>query len=475
MIFSTYVFWCFFAIVVSLYFMLSHRWQNRMLLVASWVFYGWWDVRFLLMMFGTTVVDYYLAQRIEDSADRRVQKRWLMVSVVMNLGLLAFFKYCNFFIENTHAMLQAIGFQPNPWTLQVILPVGISFYTFQEMSYCIDVYRGELKASRKFSDFALFVAFFPQLVAGPIERATKLLPQVQRPRVLKEGTFTAGLYLVMLGLFKKIIIADNMAQIADWVFTSDVNTLTGPECLLGIYAFAFQIYGDFSGYSCIAQGVAKWLGFELMDNFRMPYFATSPSDFWRRWHISLSQWLRDYLYIPLGGNRGSSWKTYRNLILTMLLGGLWHGAAWTFVLWGLFHGVLLAAWRWVNEPEPGQKLEPEEQPSLLYRLPMMVLMFHLVCVGWLLFRAESASQAWTMASLLFTNFDVTPFVSVYARVMAFFITPLLLLEFWIYMQDDLLALTRAYWLRRAAVYSYCAAMLLCFAPEIAHEFIYFQF
>jgi len=476
MVFSSYVFWCFFAIVISLYYVLPHRWQNRMLLVASYIFYGWWDYRFVALMFATTLVDFYVAQRIDDSETQKTRKRWLLVSIVMNLGLLATLKYFNFFIENAQGLLHTMGFEISPWTLQVILPVGISFYTFEEMSYCIDVYRRELKASRNFVDFAVFIAFFPHLVAGPILRPSKLLSQFQHPRVWKTDYFAEGLYLVLTGLFKKIVIADNMAPIADYVFLADPNTLTGPECMVGIYAFAFQIYGDFSGYSSIAQGVAKWLGFDLMHNFMMPYFATSPSDFWRRWHISLSQWLRDYLYIPLGGNRGSGWRTYRNLILTMVLGGLWHGAAWTFVLWGLFHGVLLAAVRWFNEPEAGEApVKESKKMPLLYRLGAMALMFHLVCFGWLLFRAETLTQAWIMTTQLFTNVELTPFAKVNFSQILFFVLPLMLVEFWIYLQDDMLALTRVNWMRRGAAYAYCAAMMLLFAPEIAHEFIYFQF
>ena len=269
--------------------------------------------------------------------------------MVANLGILGFFKYFDFFVESLATLLEGLGFHASRPVLGIVLPAGISFYTFQAMSYTIDIYRGKTEPTRNFGDFALFVCFFPHLVAGPIMRAHTLLPQVIHPRVRSATDFREGLALVLIGLFKKLVLADNMAPIANSVFVrlADGNTagLSGSEIMIGIYAFAFQIYGDFSGYSSIARGISKWLGFDLVINFHIPYLAVTPSDFWRRWHISLSSWLRDYLYIPLGGNRHGRLVEYRSLIITMLLGGLWHGASWTFVAWGLYHGAILCAYR----------------------------------------------------------------------------------------------------------------------------------
>ena len=505
MLFNSYIFWVFFGIVYLLYRGLGFRGQNRMLLVASYVFYGFWDYRFLALMFVTSVIDFYIGISIDAAGlppphrmkpgaaapiapateaeirGNAVRRRWMLLSVAMNLGLLGFFKYFNFFSENAQALLLALGFNVTPWTLSIILPVGISFYTFQEMSYIIDIYRGDLKPARNFVDFALFISFFPHLVAGPIQHSTWLLPQIQNPRPRNESQFAEGLYHVILGLFKKVVIDDNMASIADAVFFSNPAKLTGPECLIGVYAFAFQIYGDFSGYSSIAQGIAKWLGFDFMDNFKMPYFAVSPSDFWQRWHIGLSTWLRDYLYIPLGGNRGGGWKTYRNLMLTMLLGGLWHGAAWTFVAWGLFHGLLLCGYRLFEQPAPKKNPElpakpiTELQKPLWMRLALMCLMFHFVCLGWLFFRADSMGQAWTMAARMLTDFTVTPLVKSSLAMIVFYTGPLWMFEFWLWMKDDLLAVLKIDWRMRGLAYNYCALMLMFFPAEIVHEFIYFQF
>src|SRR5690606_26510885 len=330
------------------------------------------------------------AQLIERSPDRARKRAWLAAALTLNLGILGFFKYFDFFVESLSSVLVAAGLPGLEPVLNVVLPVGISFYTFQTMSYTIDVYRGHLRPTRDLLDFAVFVSFFPQLVARPIERAARFLPQVISPRERTAADLHEGAYLVLSGLFRKVVIADNLAAIANAVFSADPATLTGPEVIVGVYAFAFQIYGDFSGYTDIARGVARWSSYDLKVNFRMPYLSVSPSDFWRRWHVSLSSWLRDYLYIPLCGNRHGTANTYRNLMLTMLLGGLWHGAAWTFVAWGAFHGLILVLYRALAGKER------EGRRPLLARLPAMVLMFQLVAVSWLLFRAESIGQAFQM-------------------------------------------------------------------------------
>ena len=345
MIFSDAEFWRFFAVVFLLYAILPHRGQNWLLLGASYVFYGAWDWRFLgLLMFSTTA-DYGIGRALEASRDPVLRQRIVILSVMMNLTFLGFFKYFNFFTQSFIDLAQGLGFQPDPFTLSIALPVGISFYTFQSMSYTIDVYRGDLKPCRNFFDFALFVAFFPQLVAGPIVRATHLLPRVLAPRVLSWEDMGRGAVLCLTGLIKKIVIADGLAPLVDTVYGGGSADPTGAQVAFATWAFALQIYCDFSGYTDIARGVAKILGFELPVNFAQPYFATNPQEFWRRWHISLSTWLRDYLYISLGGNRGGRVKTYRNLFLTMLLGGIWHGAAWNYVLWGAYQGGLLCLHR----------------------------------------------------------------------------------------------------------------------------------
>ncbi|MFC1453529.1 MBOAT family O-acyltransferase, partial [Verrucomicrobiota bacterium] len=363
MLFNTVQFFVFFAVVLALYAALGHRWQNRLLLAASYVFYGSWDWRFLCLIFASTVLDYFCGIAIHGSRGGLKRKLFLAFSVAGNLSLLGVFKYFDFFAYNLQRLLTLCGLDIDMPYLRVVLPVGISFYTFQTMSYTIDIYRGRLEPTRRFPDFALFVAFFPQLVAGPIERASRLLPQILNARKLTAARFYEGGYLILWGLFKKVFVADNLATIVDPVFALD-GSPGGGQVLVALYAFAFQIYCDFSGYSDIARGVGKCLGFDIMLNFRLPYFARNPRDFWQRWHISLSSWLRDYLYIPLGGNRRGSARTYANLAIVMLLGGLWHGAAGTFILWGGYHGFLLIAHRWLSQRFPEAASSGAHRPAL---------------------------------------------------------------------------------------------------------------
>ena len=307
-----------------------------------------------------------------------------------------------------------------------------------------------------------------QLLAGPIERPSHLLGQIENPREpLNDQRFREGLYYVLTGLFRKIIIADNFAQIADSIFNQPVHQLSAWEVLVGVYAFAFQIYGDFSGYSTMAQGIARWLGFELMDNFRHPYFAQSPRDFWSRWHISLSTWLRDYLYIPLGGNRGSSWFTARNLMITMLIGGLWHGANWTFIAWGAVHGLWMVVHRFM-----ATERKPQSWGMAAVK---MVVTFHVVCLTWLLFRSASMEQAWGMLMRFGVDWRWTPLTGYSLGMIALLAGPLMLYEAWVERRGQLLALTQAHWFARAAVYLLIVLALLYFAPERSSEFIYFQF
>jgi D-alanyl-lipoteichoic acid acyltransferase DltB (MBOAT superfamily) len=354
----------------------AHR--NPVLLLASYAFYGWWDWRFLGLILGSSLLDFYLGKRLGAAREQRVRNRILWASVTANLGTLFFFKYFGFFADS---LRHAMGWAELPWTLHIILPVGISFYTFQTMSYCIDIHRRQMEPTRDLLGFLTFVSFFPQLVAGPIERAQELLPQLLRRRVFEHGQAVMGLRLLLVGAFKKMVIADRFAPLADAVF--DHPTLFGGVFNgLGAVFFAMQIYGDFSGYSDIARGSAKLFGVELMVNFNRPYFARSLREFWSRWHISLSTWFRDYVYIPLGGNRGSLARHLRNLMLTFLLSGLWHGANWTFVAWGALHGMVLVAERLAE----GWR---KRLPDLLQR----AITIGAVLLAWVFFRAADLQHA----------------------------------------------------------------------------------
>src|SRR3972149_1993846 len=346
MLFNSSTFLIFFVVVYTLYLLLQKRLkaQNALLLVASYIFYASWDWRFLSLLLLSTTVDFFIAKAIGSTDDltpagKARRKTLLACSILFNLGVLGFFKYFNFFSESFIGLLNLFSMKADLITLNIVLPLGISFYTFQEMGYTIDVYRKHMKPTHNPFNFALFVAFFPHLVAGPIQRAESLLLQLERPRRITIEQVNTGLFLILWGLFKKVVIADNVREVANLIFNNYTN-YSGLDIVIGGLAFAVQIYGDFSGYSDIARGIARLMGFELMVNFRLPYFALNPTDFWQRWHISLSTWLRDYLYIPLGGNRKSNLITCRNLFLTMLLGGLWHGASWNFVIWGAYHGLI---------------------------------------------------------------------------------------------------------------------------------------
>jgi alginate O-acetyltransferase complex protein AlgI len=391
MLFNSLEFLVFLPIVLLVYYHLPHRGQNAFLVLASCFFYASWDWRFLFPLLFSTTTDYFCAARMEGSLERGepqiARRKYLLISLISNLGLLGFFKYCNFFVDSFHDFGTLFGFDIPLPTLRIILPIGISFYTFQALSYTIDVYRGKLHATKSFWNFLLAVLFFPHLIAGPIQRAANLIAQIVTPRKITCLQVIDGLQLIIWGYFKKVFVADSLAPLVTHIFAT--SPITGGEVLTAVYAFAFQIYCDFSGYPDIARGVAKLMGFEFMLNFNLPYFATNPADFWRRWHISLSSWLRDYLYIPLGGNQHGTVRTYRNLMLTMMLGGLWHGAAWNFVAWGIYHGLLLVGHR-VAQPAltrvAGIARNGWRAPWFLLRL---FVMFQFTCYGWLLFRARS--------------------------------------------------------------------------------------
>jgi len=379
-LFNSTGFLLFFVVVSSVHALLRSRPGARkgLLLGASYFFYGAWNPPFVGLLLFSTGLDFAAARAIAGSERPQARRAWLAASAVGNLGVLAFFKYGDFLAESLWGLVPE-GVPYPDFLARIVLPVGISFYTFQSLGYTIDVYRGRRDPARHLADFALYVAFFPQLVAGPIVRATELLPQIESPRFPTGGDLHAGLHQAARGFAKKVLVADGLAVYVDAVYAAPA-AYGALDHWLALYAFAFQIYCDFSGYSDIAIGCARMLGYEVPPNFRLPYLACGPADFWRRWHISLSTWLRDYLYIPLGGSRGSAGGTYANLAVTMLLGGLWHGAAWGFVLWGAYHGAWLALHRALCRDRGWLRM-----PRALSR----VLTFHGVCLGWVFFRAET--------------------------------------------------------------------------------------
>ena len=471
--FNSWIFPLFFAVVYAVYLGVGarrFRVQNAWLLAASYVFYGYWDVRFLALLALSTAIDFSIGRRLGKTDDERARKRLVTVSVVVNLGILGFFKYCDFFIAETATLLEAMGLRPSLTTLKILLPVGISFYTFQTLSYTLDVYRRRMEPTRDLLGFALFVSFFPQLVAGPIERASRLLPQIEAPRTVDASKVQAGLWLVVWGYFKKTVVADQAETIAGPLFGLDVAELHGLEPLTAVLAFTIHIYCDFSGYSDIARGLAKLMGFDFLLNFRLPYLATGPSDFWNRWHVSLSTWLRDYLYIPLGGNRGGRFATYRNQFLVMALGGLWHGAAWPYVLWGSYHGLLLVLERaWLDV----RGLDPRRPFSALSEWARIVLFFGPTLVGMAIVRSRSVEQF--VGLITQSGFELTPRASSGLEHLALFTWPLVVVQLLQHFSKDLLVPLRAPVLARGVLIAALILVMLVFGVREPAEFFYFQF
>ena len=394
MLFNSLDFAVFLPLVFILYWFVFKRSlsaQNGLLLVASYVFYAWWDWRFLGLIVFSTLVDYAVARGLVKAEKSQKRQLLLGISLVCNLGLLGFFKYYNFFVDSWVDAWAHLGVSLSVQTLSIILPVGISFYTFQTLSYTIDVYRKQLEPTTNLIQFATYVAFFPQLVAGPIERAKQLLPQFAIPRVFNSEFAIRGVSLIIWGLFKKMVVADNCAFFVNQLFDGS-GSYSSAELFLGAVLFAFQIYGDFSGYSDIAIGVARLFGFRLMTNFAFPYFSRDIAEFWRRWHISLSTWFRDYVYIPLGGSRGSMWLNIRNVLVVFIVSGFWHGANWTFIIWGGIHALLflpLLVRQKNRHHVAGTRIQ-------LYQLPRILYTFVVVRLAWVFFRADTVSLAWTM-------------------------------------------------------------------------------
>lgn len=432
---------------------------------------GWREMMAALIGTAVLTILFFTGYRwFRGHAQRRF---FLLLSIVTQLVLLGFFKYYDFFVDSIEQGVMALGGDPLHWQLGIVVPIGISFYTFHTMSYTIDVYRGELTPTESLIDFALFVSFFPQMIAGPIARARELLPQFQRPRDIRWSSIQCGTWLIGWGLFKKMFVADNLSRIVAPVYSVGAYT-SGPEVLLATYAFAFQIYCDFSGYSDIARGISRLMGIELMLNFNLPYTATNPREFWRRWHISLSTWLRDYLYRSLGGNRGTTVMIYRNLMLTMILGGIWHGARMNFLWWGIFQGALLCLHRIC---EPGlQKITPSsERGQVIFRFVSWLVFFHVVCYGWLLFRCQTNAQIVQLTTALTSNWAEISLVRSMAMRIAFYIAPLLIVEFFQWRSDNLLVPLCWPSPVRWALYTACFYLVLIFGAFNVTEFIYFQF
>ena len=447
--------------------------RHWLLMVSSYIFYGFWNTPFMLLLILSTVVDFWAGKAIFGAKTRRRRNAILLVSLGYNLGVLFLFKYANFFMDSTRGLMGLLGVDVHMPFIHVVLPVGISFYTFVTLSYTLDIWKGEIEPEHDFVKYAAFVSYWPHLVAGPILRAKQRLPQLDKRRRVNAQIFYQGLFLVAFGLFMKVVVADNMARYVERVYNYPFPVTFG-DAWVATYAYALQIFGDFSGYSGIAIGLALWMGFYIPQNFNAPYAASSMSDFWRRWHISLSQWLRDYLYIPLGGNRKGERRTYLNLMVTMLLGGLWHGAAWNFVAWGGLHGLFLAAERLLGiRPRPGAR-GGWGLGLILRRL----LIFHLVCVTWVLFRADFKRAKQILGAMAgFVKPDAVGLygTSVIAAILAL-TAATLAVQFW-FADKTLVSAAKAVRLSRPG-YILLVAMLLLLsllARGGQGAFIYFQF
>ena len=406
MLFNSIDFAIFLPIVFLLYWFVTNRnlrLQNFLIVISSYIFYGWWDWRFLSLIIFSTVVDYSVGLGLEKQTSQLKRKILLLSSILVNLGFLGFFKYYNFFLENFTQAFSLFGNEIQGDSLNIVLPVGISFYTFQTMSYSIDVYRRKLEPTKDFLAFAAFVGFFPQLVAGPIERATNLLPQMLNRRQFEYSRAVDGLRQILWGLFKKIVIADNCAEYANQIFNNQAD-YSGSTLVIGVLFFAFQIYGDFSGYSDIAIGTARLMGIDLMRNFAFPYFSRDIAEFWRRWHISLSTWFRDYLYIPLGGSRGNTFSKVKNTFIIFIVSGFWHGANWTFIVWGALNAIYFLPLLLLKRNR--KNLETIGQGKLLpsfKELLSMMVTFALTLLAWIFFRAENVGEAFIYLSTIFSS------------------------------------------------------------------------
>tara|TARA_R100000935_G_scaffold7556_5_gene15988 strand:- start:17467 stop:18918 length:1452 start_codon:yes stop_codon:yes gene_type:complete len=483
MLFNSLDFAIFLPIVFVLYWIVLDkkiRFQNILLLIASYVFYGWWDEKFLLLIILSTLVDFFVGLQLSTQENNTKRRLLLWTSILFNLGLLSFFKYSNFFIDNFREAFSFMGYQFNTWSLKIILPVGISFYTFQTLSYTIDVYRKNISPTKNFIVFASFVSFFPQLVAGPIERAKSLLPQFSKKRIFNYNQASEGLKQILWGLFKKIVIADNCAEYVNIVFDNpshhDASVL-----MLGAILFAFQIYGDFSGYSDIAIGSAKLFGFKLMQNFAYPYFSRNIAEFWRRWHISLSTWFRDYVYIPLGGSKGNKLSQIRNVFIIFILSGFWHGANWTFIFWGFLNALFFLPLLLTKRNRLHlDSIHSHGFISMVNNFFKISATFFVTVIAWIFFRADNLSNAfqyiYNLASpSIFTipKLDTT----IATKILLLFILFMLIIE-WISRKKEF-GLSRIFQnqpqILRWVFYSLIICLIGLFMPTKESPFIYFQF
>ena len=478
MLFNSLSFSLFFIVVFFLYLVLKCKWQNRVLLLASCIFYAAWDWKFLSLIFISISTDYFCSIAIRGSDNEKIKKLLLILSIAVNLSILGLFKYFNFFSANLTQLINLFGFSVQPYTINIILPIGISFYTFKTMSYTIDVYTGKIEPARNYLDYALFVIFFPLLLAGPIMRAGDLLPQIASPRKLSLNKFYEGSYLIFWGLFQKIVVADNLADIANSVFNGG-PPYNGLKVLIALYAFAFQIYCDFSGYSNIARGLGSYMGFNIMVNFNLPYFATNPQDFWQRWHISLSNWFRDYLYYPIAlrMRKWGVWSSVFALMVTFILCGLWHGASWKFIIWGAYQGMLLIAYKFL---EPFLKNIPSPKHSFVEKIWFsirVIFFFHLTCLGWLIFRGQSLSQIFSMLYSLIFEFNSTRiiFPEYFFLKTVFFSWLLIVVQLYQYRRKDVMVVFRSNFWIRTIFYFTLFLLIILFGDYSEKEFIYFQF
>lgn len=473
MSFTSLIFVVFFPVVFILLRLVPSAIKPILLLTASYLFYVSWNARYLLLLVLTTLLDYFIALLISKTSSKRKKKTLIIVSLISNLSVLFLFKYYNFFSENLNELIHAIGFGMHLPVLHVLLPVGISFYTFQSLSYTIDVYRGDLKAERSFARFALYVSYFPQLVAGPIERATNLIPQFQVFSEVKLPSLLSGLRLALWGFFLKLGVADNLARFVDPIYNNPANH-SGFFLLLATYFFAFQIYCDFHGYSTIARGISRMLGVELMLNFRTPYLARSVREFWSCWHISLTTWFRDYLYIPLGGNRAKLSRHYSNVMFVFLVSGLWHGANWTFVVWGALNGLYVLAEMWlVNRPS---KLKAIINP--MPRFIGIFLTFNLICLSWVFFRAGSISDAFNVLDgIIHWRTGVIFDPSLYLVKLGLFLISFVYCVEWAMTKEKMIDSFQGapVWLRQGCYVYIILLMLIVGRFSNQNQFIYFQF
>nr|WP_289062456.1 MBOAT family O-acyltransferase [uncultured Zobellia sp.] len=484
MLFNSLDFLIFLPVVFVLYwfvFKKSLKIQNLLVIVASYVFYGWWDWRFLILIFLSTVLDFFVGQQIFKYQDNKQKaKYWLWVSVAFNLGLLGFFKYFNFFVDSFIESVNALGYSiKSVWTLRIILPVGISFYTFQTMSYSFDIYYKKLKPTTNFVSFAAFVAFFPQLVAGPIERASNLLNQINTRRVFNYEQATSGLKLILWGFFKKLVIADSLAPIVDDIFTNYPD-YPASTLILGVSLFSFQVYGDFSGYTDIAIGTAKLFGVELMSNFKFPNFSRNIAEYWQRWHISLSTWFRHYLYIPMGGSRVSKLKSLRNIAVIFLVSGLWHGANWTFVFWGGIHALLYIPVFLMgrNRVYADNVIAERTWLPSITEIGQVLLTFFLVTFSRIFFRSPSLSSSFDFIKQIGNNFRYEPYMHPMGYRMLDFYVLIALFTIYEYLirKDERSPFKFSSPVVRFLLYTLVVLSILLFYDDgVNRSFIYFQF